>query len=141
MTFNSVISSLRAGRAAYTPSMRGYLCRIDETPSGSQEGVESIAHFVFKENADVDPYNPGSAGDSVNEYSFTRFTHTNGTVSWKAPNVDSGESVNPAGDRNVRKDFVLDAQMFAALASSDWEIVDTSAAEQRRTELNTVSRW
>lgn len=141
MTFNSVISSLRAGRAAYTPSMRGYLCRVDETPSGSPEGVESIAHFVFKENADVDPYNPQSSGDSVNEYAFTRVTYTNGTVSWKAPNVDSGDSVSLAGDRNVRKDFVLDAQMFAALASSDWEIVDTSAAEQRRTELNSVSRW
>lgn len=141
MTFNSVISSLRAGRAAYTPSMRGYLCRVDETPSESQVGVESITHFVFKENADVDPYNPKSAGDSVNEYAFTRFTYTNGTVSWKAPNIDSGDSVNSAGDRNVRKDFILDAQMFAALASSDWEIVDTSVAEQRRTDLNTVSRW
>lgn len=141
MTFNSVISSLRAGRAAYVPSMRGYLCRVDETPSESQVGVESIAHFVFKENADVDPYNPQSSGDSVNEYAFTRVTYTNGTVSWKAPNVDSGDSVSLAGDRNVRKDFVLDAQMFAALASSDWEIVDTSVAEQRRTDLNTVSRW
>ena len=141
MTFNSVISSLRAGRAAYVPSMRGYLCRVDEIPSESPEGVESITHFVFKENADVDPYNPGSAGDSVNEYAFTRVTYTNGTVSWKAPNIDSGDSVNSAEDRNVRKDFVLDAQMFAALASSDWEIVDTSVAEQRRTDLNTVSRW
>lgn len=141
MTFNSVISTLRAGRAAYVPAMRGYLCRIDETPSESQTGVAAIAHFVFKENADVDPYNPESTGDGVSEYAFTRFTYTNGTVSWKAPNIDSGDSVTTAGDQNVEKDLVLDAQLFAALASSEWEIVDTSAAEQRRLDLNATSRW
>lgn len=141
MTFNSVISSLRAGRAAYVPVMRGYLCRVDETPAESQTDVAAIAHFVFKENADVDPYNPGSTGDGVSEYAFTRVTYTDGTVSWKAPNVDSGESVTTVADRNVEKDLVLDAQLFAALASSDWEIVDTPAAEQRQRDLNAVSRW
>lgn len=141
MTFNSVIGTMRNGRAAYTPAMRGYICRVDETPDPEIVGVSAIAHFVFVENADVDPYDSSQSGEGVTEYAFTRYTYTNGTTAWFAPNINSGESVTTAADRGIRKEFVLDAKLFEALASSEWEIVDTPEAVQRKLDLNSASRW
>lgn len=133
MTFPSMITSLRDGKAAYTPDMRGYVLRHDHDVTGL-DGVKSKYDITFVENSDVDPYTPANSADANFEYSFTRTETLSGTVTWEQPNL--GIETDP-----VAKPLVLDRRLFAALISSDWTIVDLEDAQARKTALNSASRW
>lgn len=164
MNFASAITSLRDGRCAKTPAMRGYVSRTDhqttETVSGVSDFAQATANSAGAVVRYVDPVTSAAgfyllpsghtanaawaATDSVPVSLFAlAFVENPGYVDGDStPSyvfeawADSTRAVKVRSAPSA--DLVMDAELLELLCSQGWEVFDTSSAE---TAASSTGRW
>lgn len=168
MTFQNAVQSLRTGKCAKTPSMRGYVKREDFTAAQAAENAALAA--LFPEFSATTAYSAGAtvrvtSGADVALYEFNQ-AHAAGA--WNADHVDAVASLhvvslveNPgytdtdshsaygfasysaAGAQKwaklvPAKPLELDAQLWGLLLASDWSVFDTASVTAAE---SSTRRW
>lgn len=164
MNFASAITSLRDGRCAKTPSMRGYVSRTDHQATETVSGVSDFAQATANPAGAVVRYtdpetsaksffllpsghaanDAWAATDSVPVSLFAlAFVENPGYVDDDStPSyvfeawADSTRAVKVRSAPSA--DLAVDAELLELLCSQGWEVFDTSSAE---TAASSTGRW
>ena len=164
MNFASAITSLRDGRCAKTPAMRGYVSRTDRSAASAVSGVPDFAQATANSAGAVvryvDPETSAAgfyllpsghaanaawaATDSVPVALFALsfvenpgYADGDSTPSYAfEAYADSTRAVKVRSAPSA--DLVVDAELLELLCSQGWEVFDTSSAE---TAASSTGRW
>ena len=166
MNFASAITSLRDGRCAKTPAMRGYVSRTDHSAASAVSGVPDFAQAAANPAGAVvryaDPATSAAgfyllpsghaAGDawaatdsapvSLFALAFVENPGYADDDDDSAPSYVFEACADSTRSEKVRSapstDLVVDARLLELLCSQDWAVFDTSSAEAA---ASSTGRW
>ena len=164
MNFASAITSLRDGRCAKTPAMRGYVSRTDHSAASAVSGVPDFAQATANSAGAVVRYVDPET--SAAGFYLLPSGHTAGAA-WAATDstevslfalsfvenpgyVDDdstpsyvfeayADSMRTVKVRSAPSaDLVVDAELLGLLCSQDWDVYDTGSAASA---ASSTARW
>ena len=155
MNFSSAMLYLRDGQCAKTPSMNGYVKRVDFSSSMTDPGSGNYGHSVYAAYNDATPENRPTAvydvvfaensgytdTDSKAQYAY-RYMQGGATPGWSyigSRAGNSGEFALGSGETASASGVAMDATLFRlASFAQDWS---TFPADEVEAAVSSTARW